>query len=31
MPTNAQIKDALDALGAHQLAAHECFGADTTR
>lgn len=26
MPTNAQIKDALDALGAHQLAAHECFG-----
>ena len=26
MPTNAQIKDALDALGAHQLAVHECFG-----
>lgn len=26
MPTDAQIKTALDALGAHQLAAHECFG-----
>lgn len=26
MPTDRQIKDALDALGARQLAAHECFG-----
>ena len=26
MPTDAQIRTALDTLGTHQLAAHECFG-----